>query len=47
MVLAAYVWHFWIGVLLVGGAVLTLIALAVAYLGKVQSPKYGPGRRGR
>lgn len=46
MVLAANVWHWWIGVVLVIGAVLTLLALVVSYLIKVQGPQYRRPRRG-
>ena len=38
--LAAKVWHYWIAVPLVAGAVLAIIATIVGYLVKVQSPKY-------
>ena len=40
MVLAAHVWHFWIGVVLVFASILTVIALAVGYVVKVQRPQY-------
>jgi hypothetical protein len=46
MVLAANVWHWWIGVVLSGGAVLTVIASVVGYLVKVQGPKYRRPRGG-
>ena len=36
----AVVWHYWIGVALVLGAVGTLAALGVGYLTKVQSTRY-------
>jgi hypothetical protein len=36
----AVVWHYWIGVALVLGAVVTLAALAFGYLTKVESPRY-------
>ncbi len=41
-VLAAKVWHYWIAVPLVGGALLAIIATVVGYLKKVQSLKYPP-----
>lgn len=41
-VLAAKVWHYWIAVPLVGGALLAIIATIVGYLKKVQSLKYPP-----
>jgi hypothetical protein len=34
------VWHYWIGVALFAGAVLTVLAVVVGYLVKVQSPQY-------
>jgi hypothetical protein len=40
MVLAAYIWHFWIGVVLVFASILTVIAIAVGYVVKVQRPQY-------
>ena len=39
----AVIWHYWIGVLLVIGAVGTLGALAVGYLSKVESTRYPKG----
>jgi hypothetical protein len=42
---AAEVWHWWIGVVLVGGAVLTVLGIFGWYLYKVQSPRYGGRRR--
>jgi hypothetical protein len=40
MLLAAEVWHYWIGWALAVGAVMTLVALVVGYLVKVQAPQY-------
>ena len=40
----AFVWHWWISAILVGAAVLTMIALLVQYLAQVSKPQY-PGRR--
>ena len=40
----AVVWHYWIGVALVLGAVVTLGALVAGYLKKVESPRYPKGR---
>jgi hypothetical protein len=40
----AVIWHYWIGVLLVIGTVLTLGALAVGYLSKVESTRYPKGK---
>ncbi len=42
MVLAAQVWHYWIGFFLVIGAVLTVVALVVGYLVKVEKPRFPP-----
>lgn len=39
-ILAAEVWHYWIGVSLAAGAVLAVVAAVVGYLAKVQAPKY-------
>jgi uncharacterized membrane protein len=39
-VLAAQVWHYWIGVSLAAGALLAVIATVLGYLKKVQSLKY-------
>lgn len=40
MVLAAQVWHFWIGVVLVFATILVVLALAAGYVVKVQRPQY-------
>jgi hypothetical protein len=40
MVLAAEIWHYWIGVALVLAAVAVVLALAVGYLLKVERPRY-------
>ena len=42
MVLAAQVWHFWLGVFLAIAAILTVVALVVGYLVKVQRPQFPP-----
>lgn len=39
-VVAAEVWHYWIGVVLAGGALLAVIAAVIGYFARVQSPKY-------
>jgi hypothetical protein len=36
----AVVWHYWIGFFLTFGAVLSLLAVAVGYVVKVEVPKY-------
>ncbi len=40
VLLAAKVWTYWISIVLIGGAVLTILAVAVGYLVKVVSMKY-------
>jgi hypothetical protein len=40
MLLAAEVWHYWIGVTLFIATVLSVIAVAVGYLLKVEAPQY-------
>jgi len=42
-VLAAKVWHYWLGVPLAAGGVLAVIATILGYLKKVQSVKYPRG----
>jgi len=44
-VLAAEIWHYWVGVVIAGAAILTVIALLVAYLATVESKRF-PKRRG-
>jgi len=45
MLFASQVWHFWIAVPLMLGAILFAVATLVGYLTKVVRPKYPP--RGR
>jgi hypothetical protein len=40
MLLAAEVWHFWIGVAVAAATVLTVLAMVVGYLMKVVAPQY-------
>jgi hypothetical protein len=40
MVLSAVVWHWWIGVALFLGSLLTVVAIVAGYLMKVQAMKY-------
>ena len=40
MLLAAEVWHYWLGWAIAIGAVLTFFALIVGYVVKVQGPQY-------
>ncbi len=47
MVLAAFVWHWWISVLLVVLAVAVVLALVVGYLVKVERPRFPSKRQGR
>jgi hypothetical protein len=42
MLFAGHVWHYWIAVPLVVGAVLMIVATIVGYLNKVVRPKYPP-----
>jgi hypothetical protein len=45
--LAAYIWHWWIGLVMLiaaGGATLSLV---VGYLKQVSSQRYPGGKRGR
>jgi hypothetical protein len=44
--LAAEIWHWWIGVILVGVAILATLALVGGYLKNVTSKQY-PNRRQR
>lgn len=45
-VLAAQVWHYWIGVVLAAGGLLAVVATVAGYLKKVQALKYPRGERG-
>jgi hypothetical protein len=40
----AVIWHYWIGVALILGVVVTLLALAAGYLRNVESTRYPKGR---
>jgi len=42
--LAANVWHWWIGVLLTLGIVLLVVVIAVTYLATVTAQKYPRGK---
>ena len=44
VVLAAYVWTFWIGLALFIGALLAVVATVIGYVVKVQAPQY-PSRK--
>ena len=43
---AAEIWHWWIGVVLVGVAILSVLGLGVQYLKNITAKQY-PGRRHR
>ena len=45
--LAAEVWHWWIGVLLAGGTILAGVALIGAYVKSVSSKQHPSGRNAR
>jgi hypothetical protein len=40
----AVVWHYWIGVALILGTILTIVALVVGYLATVERSRYPKGR---
>ncbi|CAN5795054.1 hypothetical protein BH20ACT4_BH20ACT4_07150 [soil metagenome] len=42
--IAANIWHFWIGVVLTLAAVATVVALVAGYIKNVSSQRY-PGKR--
>jgi hypothetical protein len=44
--LAAEIWHWWLGLILVGAGALALVQVVVGYLRKVLQPQY-PKRRQR
>lgn len=39
-VLAAFLWHYWLSIALVAGAVLLVLAVVVGYLVRVVAPRY-------
>lgn len=43
---AAYVWHWWVGLVLLLGAVGAILQLVVGYVAKVSATRY-PNRRQR
>lgn len=45
--LAAEVWHWWIGIVLTGAGILTALALVGGYLKSVSAQRYPGGRRRR
>jgi hypothetical protein len=42
--LVAYIWHFWIGLLLTLAAVATVVSLVAGYLKKVTALRYPSGK---
>jgi hypothetical protein len=40
MLFAAEVWHYWVGVVVAIGTILSVLALVVGYLVKVVAPQY-------
>jgi hypothetical protein len=40
MVLAAQIWHFWIGVVLAISSILVVLALVVGYVVKIERPQF-------
>ncbi len=45
--LAAYIWHWWIGLVMLLAGVGASLALIVGYLKQVSSQRYPGGKRGR
>lgn len=45
--LAAEIWHWWIGVVLTGAGVLLFVSLVAVYLKTVTAQKYPGGKRRR
>lgn len=45
--LAAYIWHWWIGLVLLIAGVAGAVALIAGYLKQVSSQRYPGGKRGR
>jgi hypothetical protein len=45
--LAAYIWHWWIGAILAVAGGAGVLALVVGYLKQVTSQRYPAGRRSR
>jgi uncharacterized membrane protein YpjA len=46
MLAESHVWHFWIAVPLVAGAIFFILAVIVGYLVNVVKPKYPPRGQG-
>jgi membrane protein implicated in regulation of membrane protease activity len=45
--LAAYIWHWWIGLVMLLAGVGAFVALTVGYLKQVSSQRYPQGKRAR
>jgi hypothetical protein len=45
--LAAYIWHWWIGLVMLLAGGLAVVSLAAGYLKQVSSQRYPGGKRGR
>jgi hypothetical protein len=45
--LAANIWHWWIGVALTGVGVLAVLGLGVTYLKSISAQRFPPDERGR
>jgi hypothetical protein len=45
--LAAYIWHWWIGLIMLLAGVGAFVALTVGYLKQVSSQRYPHGKRAR
>jgi hypothetical protein len=45
--LAAYIWHWWIGIVMLAAGVLAAVSLVFGYLKQVSSQRYPGGKRGR
>ena len=45
--LAAYIWHWWIGLIMLLAAAGATLALVAGYLKQVTSQRYPGGKRGR
>ncbi|MFP5489824.1 MAG: hypothetical protein ACLGHQ_16140 [Acidimicrobiia bacterium] len=45
--LAAYIWHWWIGLVMLLAAGLATVSLIAGYVKQVSSQRYPGGKRGR
>jgi hypothetical protein len=45
--LAAYIWHWWLGLIMLIAGVAAALSLVVGYLRQVSSQRYPSGKRGR